>query len=269
MADLSRTAETKGLEMTKSSEFTKKLKSGEPVLGLWMQIPHPVVAECLAQSTYDFILLDSEHSAVSGNHLINLLPAIELHDMPILYRVRWNTTELIKEALDHGVTGLMVPMINSVKEAEQAISASRYPPLGRRGLGAWRASNYYQKDAAYLAGANTNIPVILQIETKEAVASVEEIAALPGLDGLYIGPGDLAMSLGIQPGVMHPKLLEACEKVAAATKRNGLALGIDVASLDYVPIYRKMGFTLLTHGLDTSLLVDGSRSLLQSFRAAV
>ena len=249
-------------------DFARRLKAREPMIGVWMQIPHPMVSETLAQSGADFILLDGEHGPVPPDSLVTVLPGIDRFDMPVLYRVRANTAELIKGALDAGVSGIMVPMVNSVAEAKAAIDAAKYPPLGRRGAGPWRASNYYLDEPAYMARSNDEVPLVLQIETKEAVAAMDEIAALPGIAALFVGPYDLCLSMGLEPGKIHPELMAIYQRLAAAAARNGLALAIDVPSLDYVKTYRQLGFSLMTHGLDMQFLVDSSRQVAKSFKAA-
>ena len=255
--------------MFKRSVLAEKIRSRKPVIGVWMQIPHPMVAETLSQTGFDFILLDGEHAPVPPDALGGLLPSTELHGMPVLYRVRSNTNDLIKAALDHGVSAVMVPMVNSAKEAGEAIAAAKYPPLGRRGNGPWRASNYYLNDAAYVASANADTATVLQIETKNALNEIDDIAATPGVDALYVGPADLALSLGLVPGKLHSDLIAACRRVAEAAHRNGIAAGIDVASIDFVRPYRELGFTLMTHGLDTSFLIEGGRHIAKILRGAV
>ena len=253
--------------MNNRSKLAQRIRSREPVVGTWMQIPHPMVAETLAQTGVDFLLVDGEHAPIPPDVLGMILPGTDLHDMPTIYRVRWNRTELIKGALDHGVTGLMVPMVNSPEDAAAAVAAAKYPPMGTRGIGAWRASNYYQDEISYRQQANANTIVILQIETREAVEAVDKIAALPGVDALYVGPGDLALSLGLQPGELHPDLLAACEKVSAAARRNGIAAGIDVASLSFVKTYVGLGFSLMTYGLDFGFILDGGRAVVRDVHA--
>lgn len=255
--------------MTMRADFAAKLRSGQPIVGIWMSLPHPIMAEALAQTGVDFLLVDGEHAPIPPDSLTAVLPSTERHNMPVIYRVRWNRTELIKGALDHGATGLMVPMINSAREALDAVAATKYPPQGTRGIGAWRASNYYLDHATYMATANTDTPVILQIETKEAIQALDDIAATPGLDALYIGPGDLALSLGIPPGELHPDLLGACKQVVDAARRHGIIAGIDVASLDFVKTYREMGFSLFTYGNDFSFVIDGGRAVARDVRAAM
>lgn len=250
-------------------EFAQKLKSRQPLIGPWMQIPHPMVAETLAQCGADFILLDGEHGPVGPDSLINVLPAIDRFDMPVIYRVRMNAPDLIKGALDAGVSGVMVPMVNSAAEAKAAIDAAKYPPLGRRGVGPWRASNYYLDEPDYMARSNESVPLILQIETKEAVAELEAIAALPGIAGLFVGPYDLCMSLGLQPGKIHPELITIYQRLAAVARKHHLAMAIDVASLDYIKTYRDLGFSLMTHGSDMQFLIDGSRAVAKSVKAHI
>ncbi len=248
--------------------FAARIRAKQPMIGVWMQIPHPMVAETLAQSGADFILLDGEHAPVPPDALISLLPAIERHGMPVLYRVRSNTTELIKGALDAGVSGVMVPMVSSVKEANEVIAAAKYPPMGKRGVGPWRAANYYLDEAGYMAKANSDVVTVLQIETKDAVEAVEEIAAIEGVDALFVGPYDLCMSMGLKPGKLHPELIAAYQRINKAAKKSGIATAIDVGALDFIKPYRELGFSLMTHGLDTQFLIDGSRQVARTFRDA-
>jgi 2-keto-3-deoxy-L-rhamnonate aldolase RhmA len=158
-------------------------------------------------------------------------------------------------------------MINSAREAGEAVASAKYPPLGRRGFAPWRASNYYQEEAAYVASAN-DTPLIVQIETDAALQAVDEIAAVGGIDALYVGPADLAMSLGLPVGQLNDQLRKACAKVGAAAARNNIAAGIDIASLDYVPVYRELGYSLMTHGLDTAYLLAGGQRLSAALREA-
>jgi 4-hydroxy-2-oxoheptanedioate aldolase len=253
--------------MNRRIELARSIRNGKPTMGTWMQIPSPMVAEVMAQTGFDFVLLDGEHAPMPPDILYTLLPALERHGMSVIYRVRSNDGDLIKAALDCGVTGLVVPMINSAREAGEAVASAKYPPLGRRGFAPWRASNYYQEEAAYVASAN-DTPLIVQIETDAALQAVDEIAAVGGIDALYVGPADLAMSLGLPVGQLNDQLRKACAKVGAAAARNNIAAGIDIASLDYVPVYRELGYSLMTHGLDTAYLLAGGQRLSAALREA-
>ena len=251
--------------MSLQQKFYRSLRSGKMFVGTWMQIPHIVVAELLSQSGFDFILLDGEHAPVPPDELYKLLPATDRFQIPVLYRVRSNSSDLIKAALDAGVAALIVPMVNSPQEAAYAVASAKYPPVGKRGIGPWRASNYYLNESQYVATAGETA-IVVQIETGTALDAVEEIAATPGIDALYIGPADLSMSLGLPLGQLSDGLFSACAKVAAAAKRNGIAAGIDVATLDYIPTYRKLGFDLLTYGLDTGYLMTGGKNFADDIR---
>ncbi|WP_144158078.1 HpcH/HpaI aldolase family protein [Paraburkholderia sp. BCC1885] len=254
--------------MTQFKEFAEKIRSGKPLLGTWMHVPHPMVAELMAQTGFDFILLDGEHAPVPPDILYTLLPSTEKFSMPVLYRVRANTPDLIKAALDNGVTALIAPMVNSGREASAVVSAAKYPPVGLRGIGPLRASNYYLDEASYVSVANETATVV-QIETAAALEAVEDIAATPGIDALYLGPADLSMSLGLPLGQLSDGLRAACRRVAEAARKNGIGAGIDVASLDYVPVYRDFGFNLMTYGLDTNFLVQGGRNCSEAMRKAI
>jgi 4-hydroxy-2-oxoheptanedioate aldolase len=220
--------------MIGATEFTKKLKSWLPVVGTWMEIPHPTVAGALAQTGVDFLVVDGEHGPIPPHILSNILPEADKYSVPIIYRVAWNRPEYIKAALDTGAQGVMVPMVNSADEAAAAVAAAKYPPAGTRGIGAWRASDYYQNEAAYRASANDKTIVIVQIETVQALHAVDAIAAVPGVDVIFIGPGDLALSRGNQPGLLDAELRDACKSLASAAQKHGILAGIDVSSVSHL-----------------------------------
>ncbi|RWF05584.1 MAG: hypothetical protein EOS81_04315 [Mesorhizobium sp.] len=245
--------------------LSKAIRSRKPQIGGWMQTPNMMIAEILAQTNLDFLLVDGEHSPIPPSSLLDILPATERYGMPVLYRVAWNRIELIKAALDHGANGIMVPMVNTAAEAIDAVSFAKYPPSGKRGSGAWRASNYYQNDADYRKNANSSLAVVLQIETREALNNLDEIASTPGVDALFIGPADLALSFGMEPGGLTTELLDACQAVADAAKKYGIASGIDVASIDYLPQFKKMGLSLFTHGSELDFVLQGGRTVAKTF----
>jgi 2-keto-3-deoxy-L-rhamnonate aldolase RhmA len=246
--------------MSKRARFPERVRARNLLAGPWMSIPNPVVVEMLAQTGPDFLLIDGEHAPITPQTLPVLLPAAELQDLPVIYRVAWNRIELIKAALDFGASGLMVPMVNSADEAAEAIAAAKYPPMGKRGMGAWRASNYYTDRGAYIERANKDTLMVLQIETKEAIRDIEAIAAVPGIDALFIGPADLSRSLGLASSEPQAELRKAYAKVAKAARKNGIAAGIDVVSPDFAPIYREIGFTFMTFGTDFGFIIEAGRA---------
>jgi 2-keto-3-deoxy-L-rhamnonate aldolase RhmA len=252
--------------MTIAADLNAKFRAGQPVIGTWMMIPHFMVAETVAQGNFDFILLDGEHAPVHPDLIGGLLPATELRRCPVLYRVRSNNEDLIKAALDAGVAGIWVPFVNSRGEAERVVQAAKYSPTGSRGFGPWRPSNYYTDIGGYLANANASTSVIVQIESAEAVRNIDEITAVRDVDVVFVGPFDLAGSLGLPRGQPHPDLLAAVKKIASAGRRAGKALGIDIGSPDDLATYAALGFSVFTYGIDISYLMDGARAASRTLR---
>ncbi len=252
--------------MSMAADLRTKIRSGQLVIGTWLTVPHYMVAETVAQGNFDFLLLDGEHAPVPPDTIGELLPATDLRHSPVLYRVRANSEDLIKGAVDAGVAGVWVPFINSRAEAERVVQAVKYPPVGHRGFGPWRASNYYLDVARYVAEANAEMSIALQIESVEAVGNIDAIAAVAEVDLLFIGPNDLAGSMGLPFGRPHPDVLAACRKVSVAAKSAKKAVGIDVASLDDVPVYVELGFSVFTYSGDTNYLIEGARAASQAFR---
>jgi 4-hydroxy-2-oxoheptanedioate aldolase len=249
-----------------ASNLVSRIRSGETVIGTWFTIPHVMVAETLAQGGFDFLLIDGEHAPVPPDAISCLLPATELYRSPVIYRVRTNAIDLIRGALDAGASGVMVPMIENAPDARYALNAAKYPPLGKRGIGPWRASNYYENYLGYIAEANDKTCVILQIESAAAVAAVQDIASLDGIDVLYVGPADLAASMGLPLGAPHPALTAAIEQVAVAAKKHRKALGIDVSTFELFTLFQKMGFTFFTYSVDTTYILEGARAVSTQLR---
>ena len=237
------------------------------MIGTWFTIPHIMVAELVAQGGFDFLLLDGEHAPVPPDAISYLLPATELYSAPVIYRVRTNAVDLIRGALDAGASGVMVPMIETVTDARNALNAAKYPPLGKRGIGPWRASNYYENFLDYVAEANDKTCVILQIESAAAVEAIENIASLEGIDVLYVGPADLAATMGLTIGASHPALTEAIERIATVARKHRKALGIDATTIELFSRSQAMGFTFFTYSVDTTYILEGARAASTQLRA--
>jgi 2-keto-3-deoxy-L-rhamnonate aldolase RhmA len=238
----------------------EKIISGQMVVGTWLQIPDVAVVEILAQAGFDYLLIDGEHAPINPSELVPLALAAERRGCPIIYRVQTNSADLIKAALDVGVDGLMVPMVETAAEATAVVAAAKYPPAGRRGMGPWRASNYYMDFQSYIASANERTAIIVQIESAGAVERAAEIAALPGIDALFVGPADLAGSLGLPVGTTEPRMIEALKRVVAAGQSVGRCVGIDAVSNERLEVYAEMGYRLFTFGSDAGYLIDGGRA---------
>ncbi len=237
-----------------------KITGGGMVVGTWVSIPDIAVVEILAQAGFDYLLIDGEHAPIGPSQLFPLAVAAERRGCPIVYRVRTNSADLIKAALDVGIDGLMVPMVESADEAAAVVSAAKYPPQGRRGMGPWRASNYFQDFRGYVASANERTAVIVQIESAAAVEKAAEIAAVPGIDALFVGPADLSGSLGVAVGELEPPLVEALRRVAAAGRAAGRCVGIDAPSKARLETFAGLGFRLFSFGIDAGYLSDGARA---------
>ena len=244
------------------------LMQGRVTTGAWCTLPHPSVIELMARLDFDFLLLDSEHSAISLGDLSALLPAAELHDAPTIFRPRCHAAGEIKAALDAGASGVMVPMVDTPMAARQIINACRYAPLGQRGIGPWRASGLYDGFADYTAQANNATTLILQIESATGLENVEDIAALPGFEALYVGPADLASSLGLPIGERGGQMRKALMRVAKAARDHGKAAGIDMNTAADLPELQDMGFSFFTIGSDAGFIQAGGRALTRDLAGA-
>jgi 2-keto-3-deoxy-L-rhamnonate aldolase RhmA len=254
--------------MKPTTRLRDKIIGGHSVVGTWVSIPDIAVVEILAQAGFDYLLIDGEHAPISPSQLFPLAVAAERHGCPVIYRVQTNSADLIKAALDIGVAGLMVPMVENPEEAAAVVAAAKYPPAGRRGMGPWRASNYFQDFQTYIASANERTAVIVQIESAAAVDKAAEIAAVPGIDALFVGPADLSGSLGVPVGKLESPLLEALKRVVAAGRATGRCVGIDAPSNDRLETFAGLGFRLFTFGIDAGYLSDGARAAAEFARVA-
>jgi 4-hydroxy-2-oxoheptanedioate aldolase len=244
-----------------------KLRENTPVFGAWVSIPHPTVVELMARLNVSFLLMDAEHSAIEVSALSTLLPAADLQSMPVIFRPRSQAPSEIKAALDAGAAGVMVPMVESAEEARAIVAACKYAPAGKRGIGPWRASGFYDNFGDYLSRANDATTVIVQLESVQAIANVEAIAGIEGVDVLYVGPADLASSLGSPIGELKGPLLEACARVAKAAQEAGKVAAIDLGDVGQVPKLRDLGFSLFTIGSDIDFIQKSGRALVSDLAA--
>ena len=242
--------------------FKSGIAKGQPQVGLWSTLSSPTSAEVIAGAGYDWLLFDSEHSPVDTPGLIEILRAANGCNHAAV-RVPWNDAVMIKKALDIGAQTLFVPFVQTPQEAEQAVQSCRYPQAGIRGVaGSTRASGYGRtKD--YLHKASDEICVILQVETREALEQIEEIATVPGVDGIFIGPSDLSASYGHLGAPTHPEMQRVLQQAAATLKSIGVPAGILAGSAEQANQYFDWGYTFVAAGVDTTLLVqavDGLRA---------
>jgi len=228
-------------------------------IGSWIQIGHPAIAEIMANAGFDWLAVDTEHTDISMSQTTNLIRAME-PCLPFV-RVRENDTLCIRQALDAGAEGVIVPLVNTADDARRAVAAAKYPPAGVRGHAFCRANNYGAGFDTYAANANNDTAVIVMIESKEAVDNISDILAVVGVDGAFIGPYDLSGSYGIPGETSHPLILDARDRVLEACKTAGKAAGIHVVipRTEDIAKAKADGFTFIAIGGDTMFLNQAAR----------
>lgn len=216
----------------RGNHVKRRLEAGEPSVGTWLALPSPEAAEYVGGLGFDWLVVDTEHNPIDIRTLALMFAAMARAHVAPMARIPWNSPENFKRALDAGAWGLVVPMVNSRAEAEQAAAAMRYPPQGTRSVGGGRFTMGFDAGAAepYLRRANRELLLVVQIEHIHGVEHADEILSVPGLDACFIGPNDLAASMGIGLGVPlesdHPQLVEAIAEIRQACRRHGVAPGI-------------------------------------------
>jgi len=243
----------------------EKFRRGEPSIGSWMSMAHPSIAEILAMAGYDWVVVETEHTAIDISEVLRLIIAIEQRGAVPLVRLAWNDPIQAKAVLDSGAAGVLVPMVNTKADAELAVQMTKYPPLGFRGVGLARAQGYGQSFDTYVRNANGDTLLMVQIEHKDAVANIDEILSVPGIDGTFIGPYDLSMSLGIPGQINHSDVLAAKRRVLDATRASGLAPGIHFVHPDSAQEDCRQavldGYLFIAVGTDILFLGDSARAL--------
>jgi 2-keto-3-deoxy-L-rhamnonate aldolase RhmA len=240
---------------------------GQVPLGTWVMSGSPVVAEAVGHAGFDWAVLDMEHSALEVAGVVSMLQALSATKMVPLVRVPWNDAVVVKRVLDAGALTVLFPMVQSADEARAAVAATRYPPDGIRGLAGMSRAARFGTDPDYLRLANQKVGVVVQLESRQALASLEAIAAVPGVDALFIGPGDLSADMGHGGHTVHPKVLEAMGDAA----RRAAALGKPIGTLGLAPPqvaqYRALGFNFIALSSDLGLLIHGARDTLFDLRS--
>lgn len=238
------------------NNLKQKLNKGEAVLGTFISINSPEVAKILSIVGYDFLMVDYEHGGMGIETVGNQIMAIEPSETTALLRVPSNDMDNVKKGLDAGAYGLMIPMINNKEEAENAISYFNYPPKGVRGFGPSRANIFYNKAKEYYKFTEDGqLLSILQIESKSGVENIDEILQVEGIDVIFIGPNDLAFSLGVKGDTSHPLVLEAIDKVLASCIKYGVIPGI-MTNDSLMQGHLEKGFKFLIKGTDATLLYN-------------
>jgi 4-hydroxy-2-oxoheptanedioate aldolase len=241
-----------------------RMAAGEQLVGVFVQLRDPAVCEWLGQLGFDVLCIEAEHSSVTIETLQSLVAASELTPTPAIARVIGNDPLAIARALDTGARGIIVPRVSSGAEAAAAVAATRYPPTGERGLGPSRATGYGANIPAYLAGANDELLLAVQVETAQAVEQLDDLLAVPGVDMLFVGPGDLACSLGLPFGGAEVRAVAG--DVIERTHAAGRMTGVWAATPADAAAWRERGVDLVILGSDLMWLQRGVASCLTELR---
>jgi 2-keto-3-deoxy-L-rhamnonate aldolase RhmA len=244
------------------------LRQGQAVVGSWMSLGDTGVAEVMAGAGFDFLTVDLEHSAITLQQAQELIRVVSLSGVCPLARLSSNDPTQIKRVLDLGAAGIIVPMVNSEAEAQAAVAACKYPPMGRRSVGLSRAQGYGPGFDAYFSAANDDTLVVVQIEHAEAVERAEAILSVPGIDAYLIGPYDLSASLGLAGQLDHPHVVEAVARVRAVARRLGVPAGFHLVAPDSERLVRLIndGYQLVAYSVDFMLLGETCRRDLAAIR---
>jgi 2-keto-3-deoxy-L-rhamnonate aldolase RhmA len=244
-----------------SIAWMDKQRLGSVLRGTFLNLGSPLSARMAAQMGFDWLLIDLEHGAGSEATLPSMIVGIEGTGCSPIVRVVSNNQDSIKRALDLGAVGVMVPYVSTPEEAEAAVSYTRYPPAGQRGVaGATVATGFGLEIDSYHEAAATNVLTVVQIETGEAVENADAIAAIDGVDVLFVGPLDLSFNLGCPKDYNHPDHRAATERVVAACQSHGKAAGI-LSSIASVQDHLRRGFTFVAVGSDSVALRQGLEAM--------
>ncbi|HEY9357837.1 MAG TPA: HpcH/HpaI aldolase/citrate lyase family protein [Arthrobacter sp.] len=240
--------------------------ANRPLAGMWVCSGSPLIAELCAGAGLDWLLVDAEHSPNGLESILAQLQAIHGYPVQVMVRPPVNDTVVIKQYLDLGVQNLLVPMVNSVADAEAAVAATRYPPQGVRGVGSALArAARWNRIPDYLARASDTVSVTVQIESAAAVEAVADILAVEGVDAIFLGPSDLAASMGVLGQQEHPEVRAAVERCLAAAKAAGKPAGVNAFNPATARAYMSSGASFVLVGADVAILARGSEALAADF----
>jgi 4-hydroxy-2-oxoheptanedioate aldolase len=248
------------------NRLKRALREGRPQIGLWSTLASPVAAEVVAGSGFDWVLLDTEHAPNDVSSVHHHLQAMQGSGASAVVRPYWNDAVLFKRLLDIGVQSLLVPFVQSVEEARLAVAATRYPPDGIRGVATTIRANHYGRAKDYLHRAHDEICVIVQIETPQAIAGIEAIAAVDGVDGLFIGPSDLAASMGHLGDSGHPDVRREIDRAILRIRATGKCAGILAPIEADARHWLEIGCQFVGVGNDTGILARQTAALAAKFK---
>ena len=251
----------------RKNKLKEMFKKGEPIINGWLQIPSAFSAEVMSHQGWDSCTIDMQHGVIDYSNALNMLQAISTTNVTPLARVNWNEPGQIMKILDAGCYGIICPMVSNRKDAENFVNACLYPSKGYRSFGPIRGLLYGGDD--YAKNADNEILKLAMIETKEALEKLEEILNTPNLDGVYIGPADLSLAVGEEPGFDRPdgtKAFKEILKILESAKKKNLLAGIHNGSVEYAQKMISKGFNLVTVGSDQRFMSAGAKSAVQKIK---
>ncbi len=240
-----------------------------PMLGTWLMSAAPAVAEALGFCGFDFLVVDMEHSPLDLADAVGLMRAIAGTPSESLVRVPWNDQVDVKRVLDAGARNVMFPFVQSAEEAAAAVAYTRYPPQGVRGVAAVHRGSRYGQTRDYLHTANAGIAVVIQLETPEALARLPAIAAVPGVDSLFLGPGDLSAAMGRIGEIAHPEVQASIAKAARDAHAAGKPIGIVGANPEIVAQYLGYGYDWVAIASDLAILTSRAADFIGAIRGQI
>ena len=249
--------------------FKAALREGQPQIGLWSSLCSNIAAEIIGGAGFDWIVLDGEHAPNEIPGLLSQLQAMSGGTAEPVVRAAWNDAVMIKRILDVGGRSILVPFVQNAEEAQRAVAAALYPPRGIRGVSVAPRANLYGRVRNYHLNAHEDTCVIVQVETPAALKEIEAIAAVEGVDGIFIGPSDLAASFGYLGNPRHPEVQAAIKDGCARIRRAGLGAGMLTSDLDEADRYLDMGFTFVAVGSDLGILARNAEKTAARFKDRV
>ncbi len=249
-----------------SNRFLASIRSGQPQIGLWLSLASGYATEAVAGAGFDWLLIDTEHSPNDLSSVLTQLQVLAAHPVTPIVRPDWNDPVLVKRLLDIGAPGLLFPMVQSPEEAARAVAATRYPPHGIRGVSGCTRANGFARMSDYFSRIEEETAVLVQVETRAAIAQVLEIGRVEGVDGVFFGPADIAADIGLLGKPSDPAVWDVIRPAA----RKLIEAGIPVGTLVFDPAFARSlvaeGFSFVACGSDAVLLARGADSLSRTMR---
>jgi 4-hydroxy-2-oxoheptanedioate aldolase len=249
------------------NRFKRALKSGKPQIGLWSSLSSNYSVEVIAGAGFDWILLDSEHSPADLENLLGQLQAAAPYPTHPVVRVPWNDMVNVKRVLDIGAQSLLVPYVCTAEEAKSAVANTRYPPAGVRGVAGTTRATRFGRIKDYAKRAHEEICVLVQVETEAALANIEAIAAVEGVDGIFIGPADLHASMGYTGEIANTKVKPLIDEAIRRIRKCGCAPGILTPNESDARHWLSCGALFVAVGADVGILARGAEALAAKFKS--